>query len=41
MSPLMLVRMDSYVNGILVESVGVTTGSDEDPVSILECGLYN
>ena len=41
MSTLILVRKGSYVNGILIESVGVTAGSDEDPVSVLECGLYN
>jgi hypothetical protein len=36
---LILIRKESYVNCVLIESLRVTTSGDEDPVTVLESGL--
>jgi hypothetical protein len=38
---LILIRMESYVDCVLIESLRVTASGDEDPVTVLEGGLSN
>jgi hypothetical protein len=38
---LILIRMESYIDCVLIESLRVTASGDEDPVTVLEGGLSN